>query len=116
MKRTTEMVLGIIGGLLGFGGAFFALFVGAIDEAVNGSQEISALGGFAFFFSILAIIGAVVVKFRHKVGAWLMLISGVGVLISISLFGIVPALFLILAGVLGFRKEKQTNSLVSKGA
>ncbi|WP_096439037.1 hypothetical protein [Alteribacter populi] len=108
MSRTTEMVLGILGGLIGFGGAFFALFIGSIDEAVSGSNEISGLGTSAFLFSTLAIIGAIVVKFKAKLGGWLMLISGVAILISISLFGVVPALFLVAAGLMGIiRKPKQ---------
>lgn len=108
MSRTTEMVLGILGGLIGFGGAFFALFIGSVDTAVNGSSEVSGLGSSAFIFSILAIIGAVIVKFKAKLGGWLMLICGIAIIVSISLFGIVPAVFLIIAGLMGIlRKEKK---------
>lgn len=64
MSRVTEMVLGIIGGLIGFGGAFFALFVGSIDESVSGSNQISGLGTSAFLFSALAIIGAITVNLK----------------------------------------------------
>lgn len=111
MSRTTEMVLGIIGALLGFGGAFFAMFVGAIDEAVSGSQQISGLGISAFLFSVLAFIGAIVVKFKAKIGGWIMLISAIALVISISLFGVVPALFLLGAGLMGaFRKPKEVSS------
>ncbi|QHT48492.1 DUF4064 domain-containing protein [Bacillus sp. SB49] len=110
MNRTTEMVLGIIGGLIGFGGAFFALFMGALDESFNGTSELNGLGSSAFLFSILAIIGAIVVKFKPKLGGWLMLISGVAILISISLFGVVPALFLVAAGLMGIlRKGKKSQ-------
>lgn len=112
MNRTTEMILGIIGGLIGFGGAFFALFIGSVDEAVSGSSDISGLGVSAFLFSALAVIGAIVVKFKAKLGGWLMVISGVAILISISLFGVVPALFLISAGLMGiFRREKTDRNM-----
>ncbi|WP_079478853.1 DUF4064 domain-containing protein [Halobacillus salinus] len=108
MSRTTEMVLGILGGLFGFGGAFFALFMGAVDESFNGTSELSGLGTSAFVFSILAIIGGILVKFKPKAGGWLMLVSGVAILISISLFGVIPSLFLIAAGLMGIiRKEKK---------
>lgn len=112
MSRTTEMVLGILGGLIGFGGAFFALFMGAVDESFNGSSELSGLGASAFFFSALAIIAAILVKFKPRLAGWLMLISGVAILISISLFGIVPALFLIPAGLMGIirKNKKQTEA------
>ncbi|MBM7096200.1 DUF4064 domain-containing protein [Bacillus sp. H-16] len=107
MSRNTEMVLGILGGLLGFGGAFFALFIGSIDEAVSGSTEMWGLGTSAFLFSILGFAGAVIVKLKAKLGGWLMMISGVAILVSISLFGVVPALFLGAAGLMGvLRKEK----------
>ncbi|MFC3039490.1 DUF4064 domain-containing protein [Virgibacillus xinjiangensis] len=105
MNRTTELVLGIIGGLIGFGGAFLALFVGSVDEAINGTSELNGLGTSAFIFSALAIIGAILVKFKPKLGGWLMLISGIAILISISLFGVVPALFLIPAGLMGIIRK-----------
>lgn len=108
MSRTIEMVLGILGGLIGFGGAFFALFMGTLDEAFNGTSELSGLGTSAIIFSSIAIIGAIVVKFKAKLGGWLMLISGIAIVISISLFGVIPTLFLVPAGLMGIlRKPKQ---------
>lgn len=111
MSRTTEFVLGLIGGIIGFGGAFFAIFFGAVDEAVSGgSSEVSGLGWAAFLFSILALIGAVVVKFKAKVGGTLMLVSAIGGLISISLFYALPALMLIMAGLMGvLRSDKRIS-------
>lgn len=114
MSRNTEMVLGIIGGLLGFGGAFFALFIGSLDEAFNGTSQLSGLGTSAFLFSALAIIAAIIVKFKARLGGWLMLISGIAILISISLFGVVPALFLIPAGLMGItRKPKSQKNIAA---
>lgn len=107
MSRTTEMALGIIGGLIGFLGAFLALFIGSLDEAFNGTSSLMGPGISAFVFSGFGIIGAIVVKFKSKLGGWIMLISGVAILISIGLFGVIPALFLIPAGLMGIiRKEK----------
>jgi hypothetical protein len=107
MKRTTEFVLGLIGGIFGFGGAMFALFFGAVDEAVNGSSDVTGLGWGAILFSILAIVGAVVVKFKAKFGGALMLVSGIGGLICISLFYALPALLLVIGGLMGIlRKDK----------
>ncbi|MDZ7370213.1 MAG: hypothetical protein ONB12_03480 [candidate division KSB1 bacterium] len=110
MKRTTEMILGIIGALIGFGGAFFALFMGTLDSAFNGSSELNGLGAGAFIFSATGFIGAIVVKFKAKLGGWIMLISGIAILISISLFGVIPLLFLGGAGLMGIlRKDKLQN-------
>lgn len=101
MNRTTEFVLGLLGSIFGFGGSFFVLFVGVWSE------EISKLGGMAVLFSILAIIGAIVVKFKAKLGGWLLLVSGIGILFSISLFGVLPAILLVPAGLMGIiRKPK----------
>ncbi|MFB4162265.1 DUF4064 domain-containing protein [Alteribacillus sp. JSM 102045] len=116
MSRVTEMVLGIIGGLIGFGGAFFALFMGSLDEAFNETaSSLTGLGASAFLFSALAIAGAILVKFKPKLGGWLMAISGIAILISISLFGVVPALFLVPAGLMGIlRKEKPAQGASHK--
>ncbi|TCP52604.1 uncharacterized protein DUF4064 [Tumebacillus sp. BK434] len=114
MKRTTEFVLGLIGGIIGFGGAFFALFFGAIDEAVNGSTQLSGLAVGAFAFSILAIVGSIVVKFKPKLGGTFMLIAAIGGLISISLFFLLPFILLLIAGLMGLiRKNKPQASNVS---
>lgn len=111
MSRTTEMILGIIGALIGFGGAFFALFMGSVDESLNGTTTLGSLGTSAFLFSATGLIGAIIVKFKPKLGGWIMLISGIAILISISLFGIVPMLFLVLAGLMGIiRKNKAAMS------
>ncbi|WP_091271741.1 hypothetical protein [Alteribacillus persepolensis] len=109
MNRVTEMVLGIIGGLIGFGAAFFALFMGTIDAAVNeAASGLTALGISAFVFSGLAVIGAIAVKWKPVFCGWVMAVSGLILLISLGLFGVVPALFLIPAGLMGIiRKEKQ---------
>lgn len=114
MSRTMELTLGIIGAILGFGGAFLALFIGSVDEAINGTSEVSGLGTSAFLFSALAFIGAITVKFKAKLGGVLMTVSGVAILISISLFGAVPALFLIAAGLMGILRKNKAKEM--KGA
>jgi hypothetical protein len=112
LSRTTELVLGILGSLGGFAGAFFALFMGEVDKAFsNGQSEISGLGSSAFLFSVLAFIGAILVKFKPKLGGWLMIISAVAIVISISFFGIIPGLFLFAAGLMGvIRKQKSPQT------
>ncbi|PTM58402.1 hypothetical protein [Desmospora activa] len=108
MSRTTELVLGIIGGVIGFGGAFFALFFGALDAEFTGNESVLNSGAAAFWFSALAIIGAIVVKFWAKIGGALMALSGLALLWNIGLFGVLPALLLIAAGMMGiFRKGKR---------
>jgi len=113
MKRTTEFVLGLLGGIFGFGAAFFALFFGVVDEAVSGSSsEVTGLGWAALLFSVLAIVGSIVVKFKAKVGGILMLLAAIGGFISVSLFYVLPGLLLLIAGLMGiFRKEKREEAI-----
>lgn len=109
MKRTTEFVLGLLGGIFGFFGAILALFIGGVDAAISssGNSEIIGLGWAAIFLSILGIVGAVLVKGKPKAGGIMMLISSIGGLISISLFYLLPFVLLLIAGLMGiFRKEK----------
>lgn len=106
--RTTEFILGLLGGIFGFGGAVFALMFGAVDEAVSGNSEVSGLGWAAMLFSALAIIGAVMVRSKPKVGGALMLVSGIGGFISIFVFYTLSALLLVIAGLMGlFKKDKR---------
>lgn len=88
MKRTTEFVLGLIGGIFGFIGAFMALMIGGIDASFSssGTSEIIGLGWGAVFLSILAIIGSVLVKSKPKLGGILLIISAVGGFICIFMF------------------------------
>ena len=108
-KRTTEFVLGLLGGIFGFIGSFIALAVGGIGGAfgASGASTISGLGWLALLFSILAIVGSVVVKHRPKLGGTFMLIAGIGGLISISMFFILPFVLLLIAGLMGLiRKDR----------
>lgn len=113
MKRTTEFVLGLIGGIFGFFGAMFALAFGGIDAAFSdsGTSEITGLGWAAMLFSILAIVASAIVKKKAKLGGILLLVSAVGGIISISMFFILPAVLIIIAGCMGvFRKEPVVNN------
>jgi hypothetical protein len=76
-------------------------------EAVSGStSEVTGLGWGAFLFSILAIVGAIVVKINPKIGGTLMLISGISGLISISMFYVLATVFLVIAGLMGIFRLK----------
>lgn len=107
-KRTTEFVLGLLGGIFGFIGSFIALAVGGLGSAfgASGASFISNLGWFALLFSILAIVGSVVVKHKQRLGGVFMLISAVGGLISISMFFILPFILLMIAGLMGVFGKK----------
>ncbi|MFU0789180.1 DUF4064 domain-containing protein [Cerasibacillus sp. JNUCC 74] len=108
--RTTEFVLGLIGGIFGFIGAILALFIGGVDAAFSdtGTSDVIGLGWAAFIFSALAIVGSVVVKSKAKVGGVLLLISAIGGLISISMFYLISAILIGIAGLMGvFKKDNE---------
>ncbi|API91705.1 hypothetical protein J32TS6_40730 [Virgibacillus pantothenticus] len=113
--RTTEFVLGLIGGIFGFIGAILALFIGGVDAALNetGSSDVTGLGWAAFLFSALAIVGSVVVKSKAKVGGVLLLISAIGGLISISLFYAISAVLIGIAGLMALIKKDKENKMAA---
>lgn len=110
-RRTPEFVMGLIGGILGFGGGFFALMFGGIGAAfgASGAETIGSLGVSAFFFSILGIVGSVIVRKHGKLGGMFMTAAALGGLISISLFFLLPGILLGIAGIMGLVKKNQAE-------
>jgi hypothetical protein len=109
MKRTTEFVLGLIGGIFGVFSAIIALIIGGLDASFNssGQSDIIGLGWAAVILSIIGIVGSVVVKGKAKLGGIFMVVAAIGGFISVSLFYILPGVLLIIAGLMGiFRKGK----------
>jgi len=104
MSRTTSFVLGLIGGILGF---FFALlaFVFLGIGTAFGAENVTGLGISAIFASLVGIVGAVIVKYHHKLGGWIMILSAIWGTISISVGYILPGLLLLLGGIIGLKKE-----------
>lgn len=109
MKRTAEFVLGLIGGIFGILCAFIALFIGRVASAMEaeGASNVIGLGWAAVVLSILGIVGSVMVKSKAKVGGAMMTIAAIGGFICISFIYILPAVLLLIGGLMGiFRKEK----------
>ena len=106
-KRTTEFVLGLLGGIFGFFAAILALTFGGLGGAfgAEGASTIVGLGWSAMAFSILGIIGSVVVKSKAKVGGGIMIVSAVGGVVSISMFYILSFILLLIAGIMGVFKK-----------
>jgi hypothetical protein len=107
-KRTTEFVLGLLGGIFGFIGALIALAVGGIGGALGatGASTISTLGWLAILFSVLGIVGCVVVRNKPRLGGVFMLVSAIGGVISISFFYALSFILLLIAGLMGIFKKK----------
>ena len=98
-SRTVELVLGIIGGIFGLLGGVFALMFSAFAPSV-GSLGISAV-----LASIVGIVGAAYVMQNAKWGGIILIVSAIWLLISISLFGVLGAVLLGLAGLLAVLRK-----------
>jgi ribosomal protein L40E len=98
-SRTVELVLGIIGGIFGLLGGVFALMFSAFAPSVGG------LGASAVLASIVGIVGAAYVMQNAKWGGIILILSAVWLLISISLFGVLGAVLLGLAGLLAVLRK-----------
>ncbi len=105
-SRTTELVLGLLGGIFGFFGAFFAIGVGGLAGAfgASGASDVVGLGFAAVIFSIIGIVGAVSVKSKTHTAGWLMIVSAFGGLISISFAFLLPFILLLIGGIMALRK------------
>lgn len=113
MKRTTEFVLGLIGGIFGILCAFIALFIGGVGAAVeaDGANQVIGLGWAAVALSILGIVGCIIVKSKAKVGGIMMTIAAIGGFICISVIYLLPGVLLLIGGLMGiFRKDKTAAS------
>jgi hypothetical protein len=101
--------LGLIGGFLGilFGAvvAIAGYYVSSIDSDVS-SGELYILAAIAIFFSVLGIVGGHV-QHEKRIGGILMIISGLGVLISISLLGVFTFILFLVGGLLMLSDAKK---------
>ncbi|KZX15543.1 DUF4064 domain-containing protein [Methanobrevibacter filiformis] len=98
-SRTAELVLGILGGVFGLIGGVFALFFSAFESSIG------VLGLSAILASIVGIIGTVYIKNNPKLGSIIVVISSFWLLISISLFGVLGFILLLIAGILGLIRK-----------
>lgn len=106
MARTAELILGLLGGIIGLVASVAALFIGGMGSVFHaeGASQIVSFGWLALLASIVGIVGAVFVKSKTKFAGWLMIISAVVGLISIYLFYIIPTILLGIAGLMALRK------------
>jgi len=106
-KRTTEFVLGLLGGIFGFIGAIIAMFIGGIGS-VLGAEDASTvigLGWLAILFAIIGIVGAALVRNKTKLGGLFMIVSAVGGVISVSFGYALAFVLLIIAGLMAVIKK-----------
>ncbi len=119
MKRTAEFVMGLLGGIFGFFGGIAGLCVGTVDNAFfagSSDYDITTLGWSALGAATLGIVATAFVKSKPKLGGWLMIISAIWGVISISLFFALPGILLFVGGLMALiRKDDATPTLPHAG-
>lgn len=124
MKRRTESILGLAGGVLGILLAFFILLIGLIDgtgaalqyeEGVKTTTTINRptlLGIGVFIASMLGIAGSVVVEKSAKIGGIIMLVAAILGGLCVSILYIISGILLLTSGLMSiFRNEKKPTTL-----
>ena len=119
VTRVTSLILGIIGGIAGFGGAVFALFVGGVDVAfsASGTSSIVGLGVAAILFSLLGLVGGALALNKPKIAGIIMLIAAIGGVISVSWGYVVAFPVLLVGGILALvSHKKRVEQMIDKEA
>lgn len=100
--------LGIIGGIFGILGAIAAIMIQSLSEAFNATSGTNLYynAAAAIIFSIVGIVGGVL-ETRKMLGAALMIIGALGVVISISAFGILTFVLFLVGGILILMQKKE---------
>jgi hypothetical protein len=111
--RVAALVLGIVGGVLGLLSAVFALGIGGIGSVAGtqGAGTVIGLGWSAMGFAFLGFLGAGLAMGKPRLGGTLLLIAGIGFLISISFAVLATPLFLI-AALMAFMGRRDTKATI----
>ena len=101
MKRTTEFVLGLAGGMMGVIAGSIAMYYHLFNIwLIVGSIVLSIIG----------IAGSIVVNSRQVLAGVLMTIAAIGGTICITTYYVLPGLLLIIAGLMElFKKRHKAN-------
>ncbi|AWB46845.1 hypothetical protein DCC85_06670 [Paenibacillus sp. CAA11] len=104
--------MGLVAGIFGIISSIIALMIGGVDAAFSssGTSSVTGLGYAALLFSILGIVGAAMTKSKPKLAGWLMLVSGVGGFISVSMFYIISAVLFVVGGFMGILAKKKDQA------
>ncbi|MNG21850.1 hypothetical protein D3C84_1062640 [compost metagenome] len=89
------------------------ILIGGIDAAFSssGASDLGGLGWSALLFSVVGIVGSIVVRSKAKLGGALMTISAIAGVISVSMFYVIPGILLIIGGLMGLLRKDKTKSI-----
>ena len=96
----TSSILGILGIVFGLLGGLAALFLSAFVPAV------ATNAGIAIMASLLGIIAIWLTEQDSKIAAVEYIIAGLGLLIGVSMFGVLGFILFIIAAILVFKDKK----------
>lgn len=87
--------------------AIFLLLFGrwGLTLGVKEASMVGGLGWLTFYLSVIGFIGGAIVSQKPKIGGILMLLSGIGGFMAVSLAYIVAGPLLIIAGILALTRK-----------
>lgn len=113
--RIAGMILGILGGLFGIGGALIVMTAGGVGSAfaARGASHAVVLGLIALAFGILGVVAGAVTLRRPLWAGILMIISAIGGIIAISGGFIIAGILLLAGGIMALlgRRELRRSTL-----
>ncbi|MEC3757213.1 hypothetical protein P9160_07430 [Bacillus halotolerans] len=119
MKRIVEFVLSLIGSILGIVAAIIALIIAYSDALLNAfihldlQSELIGVSWGSVFFSSVGFLASFAIGVKPKLSEILLIISDIGELFCISLLYLIPAILMIIPGIMVFvRKEKSTSKAI----
>ncbi|MGB8955489.1 MAG: DUF4064 domain-containing protein [Tumebacillaceae bacterium] len=112
MNRTAELVLGLIGAIIGVLAGLFVVFVGGVASAMNVAEGsiVSGVAWFSVLFSAVGLVGSVMVKNRTTLASVLMLIAAIGGFICLGLFYVLPGALLLVASIMGLARKGNSGA------
>jgi hypothetical protein len=98
LVRSNRLIFGILGGV-------FALLMESIGNALGADYGLYANAFAAIIFSVIGMSGAAL-ETKRWLGGGLMLIGAFGVLISISLYGLLTFILFLIGAIITFATKK----------
>lgn len=107
MKRTTEFVLGLIGGIFGIISSLMAMFIGGAATAFGSSHGSTITGSalIALIVSILGIVGSVLSSKQTMLAGIFLIAAAIIGFICIFMFYILPGILLLIGGIMCFARK-----------
>ncbi len=109
--KIAALILGVIGGIAGIIGSILVLVLGGIGSVIGGegAGTVTSLGWVALLLSIVAIVGGALSIAKPKVAGIMMLLMGVGGIITVSIGYVVAGPLLIIGGILALVGGRKTS-------